>query len=110
MAVNYRVTAQANKMVEAYRTPEYEAEKEKYWQILEEEYLKEPRNGWIGLEDPEDSLNESIGNDDAKWTEETLEFYLRFYKITGWKMNEELVHAAKVYIETGEDIYHDFDE
>ena len=57
MSVNYRVSTQVNKLLEARGTDRYLAEKEKYWQILEEELTANPKNCWIGYENPTDYLD-----------------------------------------------------
>ena len=107
MAVNARVSEQVNKMAEAYGNGNkevYKAEKEKYWQVLEEELTEQPVNGWIGYEDPVDCLSAMVADGDKKeWVKEVLDDYTRFCeiceKVTGreW-LDKELVASAEAYL------------
>ena len=107
MAVNARVSEQANKMAEAYGSGNKEvdkAEKEKYWQVLEEELTKQPVNGWIDYEDPVDWLLALVADGDKKeCVKEALDNYTRFCeickKVTGreW-LDKELVASAEAYL------------
>ena len=111
MSVNSRVSEQVNKLAEAYGTDRerYLAEKEKYWQILEEELTDEPSNGWIGYEDPVDYLDgciQDIGTEHTNSEEirEALADYRRFCEIyeraTGYTCrNENVIADAEAALE-----------
>ena len=116
MSCNARVSEQVRKMSEAYGKDKalYKIEREKYWQVLEEELLKAPRNGWVDLEDPGEYLGENLyGEHGSAWTEyrykemvaEVLPDYIRFHQIvekTGahvaCKFNPKMVEDARKYI------------
>ena len=111
MSMNKRVTGQARVLGETYGTDRYEAEREKYWQILEEEARKDPlASGWLGWEDPVDFLIERIADgDDKELVAEVLADFKRFNEICeraghgGGTWNyEKVVATAEKYIETGE--------
>lgn len=107
MSYNARVSGQAYKMAEAYDNGNkevYKAEKEKYWQVLEEELTEQPVNGWIDYEDPVDWLSAMVADGDKKeWVEEALDNYTRFCeickKVTGreW-LDKEVVASAEAYL------------
>lgn len=111
MSVNRRVSDQVNKLAEAYVTDHerYLTEKNKYWQILEEELTKEPSNGWIGYEDPVDYLDGCIQDAGTEHTradeiKEALDDYRKFCEIyeraTGKSiMNKDIVNDAEAVLE-----------
>lgn len=105
MAINMKVTNAAYSIGEAIGNKEkYLTAKENYYKILEEELLKQPFNGWVDLENPEDALIESIYNwDNKEWVQEILDDYLRFCSIYSKCtkkdiLNKELVMDAKNYL------------
>ncbi len=112
MAVNKRLSAQVDVLVEAAWGDEYEAEKEKYWKVFEEEYRKEYEAGgdpmgWAIYEDPVDALAAAVDgeDDDKRFIAEILADYKHFWglieKIEGCKnhfFNEELVKRADEYL------------
>ena len=108
MSMNARVSAQVEKMVQAFGTNEFSQEKERYWMILEEEYRKDPVRawGWMAYEDPTDSLAEGIySKDDKEWVAGVLEDYKRFWKMiesVGYEstnmINKDLIREAEEYI------------
>lgn len=106
MSCNARVSEQVKRVALQYGVNHeaYEAEKEIYWQILEEELEKEPVNGWIGYEDPVDALRAFLEDEDDKEdVAEILGEYIRFCeickKVTGkdW-MDRDLVAEAEEYV------------
>lgn len=107
MAMNAKVTAQVRILANAYGTPEYKKEEDRYFEILEDELRKQPLNGWIDMEDPTDCLEEAILDDDgAERTQELLDGYIRFKEIVA-RVNDKafedvadmgLIEKAKDYI------------
>ena len=105
MAMNKNVSNAATAIAEAYGTDSYLEAKENYFTILEEEYTKDPKNGWIGLEDPVDCLIDSMVNGaPAKWVRDVLTDYIRLHEIikkvdgTDPTYNTEVVEEATAYI------------
>lgn len=105
MAVNKRVQEQVNILIDASGTDRFEAEKEIYWMILEVELRKQPINGWIPYEDPEDALTEAILDGAPKDEVKTiLDDYIRFNsilkKVCGYDyMRDSIVEQAKEYVQ-----------
>lgn len=109
MSANYRVINQVKKMADAYDVSKnlYLIEKEEYYRIVKEEMEKDPYNGWIGYENPVDSLMESIyEGDDKEWVAGILADYIRLGHIVAdaRKMdfedvvNMDYIETAKQYI------------
>ena len=99
MACNSRVSAQVQVLADTYGTPRYKVEQEIFWEIFEEEFKKNPNNGWAAWEDPTDCLQSALENsDDKAWVAELLADYRRFYRITGWEPDLYLMRVAESYI------------
>ncbi len=106
MSYNPRVAEQQTRMLDARGTAMFLVEKERYWQVLEEELTKEPMNGWIDLEDPMGYLIDTITfGDDKDRVADALADYIRFSGICQRAgsfdhllPDEELIARATAYI------------
>ncbi len=108
MAINARVSAQVKRLLQSLGTKEFDKEKERYWQVVEEEYRKDPEAawGWLGYADPTDGLREAVMNEEDKsWVAERLEDYKRFWSMVHSvndvrvsKIDLDLVRMAEEYI------------
>ncbi len=82
MSTNKRIQQQTELIISLQEgTAEHEIEKERYWQIFEEEIKKDPFSGWIGHEDPLDVLIDAVDSGDVDRIAWILPEVIRFKEI-----------------------------